>query len=121
MEQVTPASNRVLQERIYKEHLLISPFAAGSRVNRGNFPRRNRVMAAISDATVVIEATETSGTLVQSEEAVALGRWLFIARSCAEDPKLSWPGALLRGPNARVLTATSDILSALEASKGTVD
>ncbi|MFG3593165.1 DNA-processing protein DprA [Bradyrhizobium sp. RDI18] len=43
--------------------LLLSPFRARDRVFRSNFPVRNRVMAAISDATVIIEASDTSGTL----------------------------------------------------------
>jgi DNA processing protein len=110
MDTATPASNRALQELIYKEHLVLSPFPIGSRVQKGNFPQRNQVMAAISDATVVIEASDTSGTLHQSKEAVGLGRWLFIARSCADDPTLAWPQSFLKGRTAKVLNATADII-----------
>lgn len=110
MDSATPTSNQALQELIYKQHLLLSPFPIGSRVHKGNFPQRNQVMAAISDATVVIEASDTSGTLHQSKEAVGLGRWLFIARSCAEDPSLTWPKSFLKGTTAKVLHNTADVV-----------
>lgn len=110
MDTATPASNQALQELIYRQHLLLSPFPIGSRVHKGNFPQRNQVMAAISDATVVIEASDTSGTLHQSKEAVGLGRWLFIARSCAEDPSLRWPRSFLNATTAKVLNSTADIV-----------
>ena len=53
-------------------------------------------MALISDATVIIEAGETSGSLSQGWEALRLGRGLFIAKSVAEDTRLKWPGELLK-------------------------
>jgi hypothetical protein len=48
---------------------------------QSNFPERNRLMAAISDATVIFEASATSGSLHQAAECVRLDRWLFIAES----------------------------------------
>lgn len=110
MDRATPMANQALQELIYKEHLLISPFPIGSRVQKGNFPQRNQMMAAISDATVVIEASDKSGTIHQSKEAVGLGRWLFIARSCADDPSLAWPQGFLKASTAKVLNATADVV-----------
>ena len=78
-----------------QEHLVVSQFASGHPVRRTNFPRRNRTMALVSNATVIIEAGETSGTLHQGWEALRLNRPLFILRSVAEDPGLKWPGEML--------------------------
>src|SRR5688572_23481648 len=86
IDKAYPAENRRLHERIYREHLLISQFEPGKRVFQSNFPERNKLMAAISDATAIVEAGDTSGTLHQAAECVRLRRWLFIARSVAEDP-----------------------------------
>ncbi len=61
LDAVFPAGNAALQERIAKDHLVVSEFAPGSPVSRGNFPRRNRTMALISDASVIVEAGEGSG------------------------------------------------------------
>ncbi|MNL43793.1 hypothetical protein D3C87_1663230 [compost metagenome] len=48
-------------------------------------------MAALTEATVIIEAGETSGTLVQAREALKQKRQLFILNSCFERSDLTWP------------------------------
>jgi DNA processing protein len=113
IDKAYPTENRRLQERIYREHLLISPFPPGQRVFRGNFPERNRLMAAVSDASVIVEADDVSGALHQAAECVRLGRWMFIARAVMEDPALRWPGRFAKEPTVKVLTETADILGVL--------
>jgi DNA processing protein len=108
-----PSENAPLQEEIYKHHLLISPFRNGEQVYRANFPKRNRIMAALSAATVIMEASDTSGSLHQAAECQRLGRWLFIARAVAEDPSLKWPSKFLGKPRTAVLVETSDVLAAV--------
>ena len=110
-----PAVNGLLQEKIYREHLLVSPFAVGSPVFRSNFPQRNRVMAALSDATVIVEASDTSGSLHQAAECRAdrLDRWLFISQSVVNDRRLTWPKKFLGGPKVRILRDTADVLAVL--------
>lgn len=105
-----PAKNAPLQEIIYRDHLLISQFPAGARTFKSNFPERNRLMAAVSDATVVIEASDSSGTLHQSAECQRLGRWLFIAKSVVENPRLSWPARFLPYEKCVVLERVEDVL-----------
>ena len=61
------------------------------QVRPKNFPLRNRTMALISDATVIIEASDTSGSLSQGWEALRLGRGLFMTQAIANDPGVSWP------------------------------
>lgn len=113
LDKAYPAENSELQQGIYRRHLLLTPFQAGERVFRSNFPIRNRVMAAVSDATAIIEASDTSGTLHQAAECVRLGRWLFIAKSVVEDRSLTWPARFLGQPKVAVLSATPDILDAI--------
>jgi DNA processing protein len=106
-----PAKNAALQEAIYRDHLLISQFPVGTRTFRSHFPERNRLMAAVSDATVVIEASDTSGTLHQSAECVKLGRWLFITKAVASDPALSWPERFIgKYEKCVVLERVEDVL-----------
>jgi len=113
IDKAYPAENSALQEQIFREHLLISPFPIGGKVFKSNFPKRNRVMAAVSDATVIVEASDTSGTLHQAAECQRLGRWLFVMKSVAEDSALSWPSKFLGHPKTRVLTSTADLLEQL--------
>lgn len=95
LDKVYPSQNASLQEQIMHEHLCISQFPAGYPTKPGNFPIRNRTMALISDATVIIEAGESSGSLHQGWEALRLGRGLWIAKSVAENTALTWPDKML--------------------------
>lgn len=92
-----PKVNAAMQERIAREHLLISQVpverygAQDYRFNRLFFPERNKTMAALTEATIIVEAGETSGTLIQAREALKQGRKLFILNSCFERKDLTWP------------------------------
>jgi DNA processing protein len=115
LERVYPRENAELQRTIYRDHLLVSPFPPGAQVQRWNFPHRNKVMAALSDATVIVEASDTSGSLHQAAECqpTRLNRWLFIARSVVDDPKLTWPQRFLGKGRVKVLERIEDILSTI--------
>ncbi|ODB85937.1 DNA processing protein DprA [Candidatus Thiodiazotropha endoloripes] len=92
-----PKQNSALQDLIKKEYLLISqvPFMRyieqDYRQNRGFFPERNITMSALTQATIIVEASDTSGTLYQARAALAQGRKLFILESCFKNPKIEWP------------------------------
>ena len=113
VDKAYPAENRRLQELIYREHLLISQFEPGGRTFQSHFPQRNRLMAALTDASAIVEAGETSGTLHQATECVRLGRWLFIGRSVMEKPGLRWPSKFEGEPTVHTLTSTAEILALL--------
>ncbi len=111
LDQVFPNANAALQQRIAEEHLLVSEFAPGSAVSKGNFPRRNRTMALIADASVIVEAGEGSGTLSQGWEALRLGRPLFLLKSLV-DAGLAWPREMVEH-GAFVLAGMDDLLRVL--------
>ena len=90
-----PAENRNLQRRIMREHLAVSQFPVGMHVGMKGFPMRNRTMALLSDATIIIEAGDGSGTLHQGWEALRLGRPLLLLESLVTDPKLTWPKEMI--------------------------
>jgi DNA processing protein len=119
VDKAYPAAHAEIQERIYREHLLISPFAVGTRTFPSHFPERNRVMAAISDGTCIVEAGDTSGSLSQARECIALGRWLFILRSLLQNPDVTWPYAFLnpadksKADRVRVVESIEDIVAVL--------
>lgn len=106
--QVYPRANAALQEQIARDFLLISQVpverydAQNPKVNRFFFPERNKTMSALTEATVIIEAGETSGTLIQAREALKQGRKLFILNSCFERDDLTWPKRFERDGAIRV-------------------
>lgn len=99
----SPRANASLLDTIKREHLAISQFPEGNQVYRSNFPIRNRTMALISDATIIVEASESSGTKSQGWEALRLGRHLYFLENVATDPKLTWPKKMIEY-GAQVLT-----------------
>jgi len=91
-----PAENSKLQEELTKKHLVISQFPLKLPTQRGNFPMRNRTMALISHTTIIVEASDTSGSLHQGWEALRLGRPLFILESVVNNKKLTWPKEMIK-------------------------
>lgn len=92
-----PKENKEMQQHIATRHLLISqiPFyrysKQGINGNKLFFPERNKTMSALTEATIIIEAGETSGTLIQARAALKQGRKLFILQSCFENTAITWP------------------------------
>ena len=82
-DKAYPAANRSLHQMIASAHCVVSQFPAGAPTRRGNFPMRNRTMALLSDATVIVAAGEASGTAHQGWEALRLGRDLLVLESLA--------------------------------------
>jgi len=91
-----PAENRHLQDEIMEKHLAISQFPLGSPIQRKNFPLRNRTMALLSHASIIVEAGEYSGTIHQGWEALRLGRPLFIIEDIVKNKDLKWPHKLIQ-------------------------
>lgn len=83
LSRAYPASNAPLQHTIATEHLVVSQFPESSSVQRRNFAMRNRTMAILSDATVIVAASPTSGTKHQGWEAINLERPLAILEPLA--------------------------------------
>lgn len=112
-----PAANADLQRRIAREGLLLSEFLPGQPALPHHFPKRNRLLAALSRGTVVVEAAAASGSLITAEHALEMGREVFavpgpIGRSTSEGTN-----RLIRD-GACVVTAPEDILAVLGIERG---
>ena len=80
LDKQYPKVNAQLQREIAAKQLLVSQFPLGRPITRANFVIRNRTMAIISDATIIVEAGNTSGTVHQAHEANMLARPLFVCK-----------------------------------------
>ncbi|MBN1321157.1 MAG: DNA-processing protein DprA [Thermoleophilia bacterium] len=74
---VYPRRHRAVYERIARGGLVISELPPGTEPARWTFPHRNRLLAALGDATLVVEASHTSGALQTADQALELGRPVF--------------------------------------------
>lgn len=116
-----PRDNADLQRRIGGEFLLISQVpvrryeSQDFRRNRFFFPERNVTMSALTEATIIVEAGETSGTLIQARAALQQKRKLFILDSCFQKEGLTWPKRFAEQGAIRV-TDYDDIRQHLSAT-----
>lgn len=81
VDGVYPASHRTLFQQIRQNGCLISQFAVGHKPREHTFLQRNAVIAALSDAVLIVEAPEKSGSLATANAAVELGKQVFVIPS----------------------------------------
>lgn len=118
IDQYYPKENMALQDKIASDYLLISqvPFyryhTEPFKSKRNYFPQRNETMSALSEATIIVEASDTSGTLTQARAALAQKRKLFILNSCFENKSITWPKRFEERGAIRV-TSIEDITNVL--------
>lgn len=117
-----PKKNENLQEAIGDNHLLLSqiPFIAYQQIKKTNFkllrnffPERNKVMAALSEATIIIEASDTSGTLIQARECLKMGKKLLLHESVVQNPNSKWAKTYSGRNNVYTFKSYTDIKKAL--------
>jgi DNA processing protein len=106
-----PASHAALQKRVYEEHLLVSPFSPSQATAPWSFPVRDRVIARLSRATVLVAAEEKSGTRHVVEECIRQSKQVFARKGLLE--RLSWLKRAAGRGEVIQWDAASEILRAL--------
>lgn len=106
-----PKDNEPLKQEIATRGAVLSQFWPDQPPGRATFPMRNVLISGISHATVVVEASETSGASLQARIAKDQGRALFVLRSLAESQ--AWAAKLVKDGAAEIL---SDARQAVEAA-----
>lgn len=112
IDRTYPASNSTLQAAIAEQGLQLTQFLPGFPGARWAFPARNKTMSAYAQATVIVEASEQSGTKHQALEAVAHGRRLVLHRSVAETT--TWGRDLVDRPDVFVVETAGQTIAQLE-------
>jgi len=115
LSETYPPENAQLQSLIMRNHLAVSQFGEGYPTTRSNFLVRNRTMALIADASVIVESGEGGGSLHQGWEALRLGRPLFIHTREFAKQGLEWPREMARY-GAVQFKEPSDILDSVPSA-----
>ena len=101
-----PASNRELMQRIVKNGCVCSEYGFEENVYPSNFSDRNRIVCALSDAVVIIEAAEKSGSLITAKLAAKQGKKLFVTKNTVFKNGKN----LFEGMDIEVIESAGDIL-----------
>jgi DNA processing protein len=113
IERVYPAENRRLFRDVRERGLLLTEYAPGEEPKAGNFPRRNRLVAALSLGVVVVEMAMRSGARHTVDAALDLGREVFAVPGPIGSDVSAGTNQLIK-QGAAVVTGVGDILDALE-------
>jgi DNA processing protein len=119
VDRMYPAAHAELARRVMERGLIVSEYAPGVEPAPWRFPARNRVIAGLAAATVVVEARERSGALITADLALEEGREVFAVPGEITSALSAGTNALLR-IGATALTSAADVLDAygLVAAEG---
>jgi DNA processing protein len=110
---IYPWSNRTLSRQITQQGLLLTEYPAGTQPDRANFPRRNRIVAGLCRATLVLEAPHKSGALITARLANDYGRDVYALPNSLDNLKSI--GCLeLISTGAQIILGESQLLEMLE-------
>jgi DNA processing protein len=115
LDTVYPPEHARLAQEIASSGALVTEFAPGTRPDAPNFPRRNRILAGLSQATVVVEAGHTSGALITADHALEQGRDVFAVPGNIFSPASQGSNRLIK-EGARPVTNPRDLLEELHLS-----
>ena len=108
-----PHRNLRLKQRLARSGALVSEYPDGVQPARHHFPRRNRIIAGLSDGVVVVEGAITSGALVTARLALDCNREVFAVPGSVRNPMAQGPNELIRTSQAALATSAADILEEL--------
>ena len=113
LDRVYPREHRALAHRIARHGLLLSEYPLGTPPLPANFPKRNRLIAALSQGTLVVEAALQSGSLITARQAVEQGKEVFAIPGSIHAPQSRGCHALIK-QGAKLVESAQDVLEELQ-------
>ena len=113
LDRVYPAQNRSLAKQMISAGGLLTEFKSNTIPDKQNFPGRNRIVAGISDAIVVIESGIKGGSLITAELANGYNKDVFAFPGRTDDSKSEGCNYLIRNNKATLINSASDLLESM--------
>ncbi|NEG70339.1 DNA-processing protein DprA [Bifidobacterium choloepi] len=122
IDRYYPKTNQELQDEIADKGLVLSQFLPGSPATRFSFPMRNALISGYGIASVIVEASERSGTRIQARQAMRHGRPIILRDAVVENTK--WAKEYVGKPGVFVVSSPAEVgrtLDTLEQSEQYLD
>jgi DNA processing protein len=113
LDRIYPWQHRYTAEKLLDNGGLLTDFMSGTNPDRQNFPERNRIVAGMTDATIVIESAVAGGALITAEIANSYNRDVFAIPGKVNDEFSRGCNELIRQNKAQLITSAEDIAKAL--------
>jgi DNA processing protein len=110
LDKVYPAVHKQVAERMMKQGGLLSDFTSNTKPDRENFPRRNRIVAGIADATIVVESKKDGGSLITADIANSYNRDVFAFPGRIGDEASEGCNAIIRQNKAALIQSAEDVI-----------
>ena len=110
LNRTYPTSNTQLSMEILEKGALITEFPTSSVYNKGNFPSRNRIIAGLADAVVVVESAEKGGSLITADIANSYNREVFAIPGRPDDMLSRGCNNLIKSDRAALIDHAEDLL-----------
>ncbi|MBU2650846.1 MAG: DNA-processing protein DprA [Bacteroidetes bacterium] len=110
---VYPSENRNLAAKVINQGGLLTEFITGTKPDRENFPKRNRIVAGLSDAILVVESAERGGALITADIALSYNRDVFAIPGRVNDVQSGGCNWLIYDNKAAIARSSSDIINAM--------
>ena len=117
LDRIYPAEHRKTAVSMLEQGGLLTEFASGTNPDRQNFVKRNRIVAGMSDATVVIESAAKGGALITAELAESYHRDCFAFPGRYNDEYSTGCNNLIRNNQAMLITSAEDLVKAMRWEK----
>lgn len=119
LNTIYPASHKNEAKKIASNGALITDFATSTPLDRNNFLRRNRIIAGMADATLVVESRETGGALITAAMANGYSRDVFAVPGRPEDNESKGCNQLIKSLYANMVESGEDIIDYMQWKKET--
>lgn len=117
LDRMYPSQNRATADKMLENGGLLSEYPSGTIPDRENFPQRNRIVAGMADATIVVEAGIKGGALITAEIANSYNRDVFAFPGRLGDEYSEGCNFLIRNNKAQLLTCAADLAFSLAWEK----
>jgi DNA processing protein len=114
LDRVYPKANQALAQAVAQKGCLISEYPLGTAPMAAHFPQRNRLIAALGQGCLVVEAALSSGSLITAHQALELGREVFAIPGSIHSPQSRGCHALIR-QGAKLVESAQDVWQELSA------
>jgi DNA processing protein len=116
LDKLYPGEHAATAKEMVKHGALVSELPSGSPFAPGNFPARNRVIAGLSDCTVVVESGPKGGSLITADIASSYDREVFAYPGRPTDPRSEGCNKLIQQNKAALITSAKDVITLMEWS-----